>query len=51
MRTASCFDRTDSVGGESAVAGEEFGVFAGEDVVGYGAEGVAAAEVTGEGEH
>lgn len=49
--TPAGFDGADSGRGEGAVAGKEFGVFAGEDVVCYGAEGVRGAEGVAQGQH
>ncbi|KAK1004940.1 hypothetical protein LTR54_007261 [Friedmanniomyces endolithicus] len=51
VRTASCFDRPDALGGEGVVAGQEFAVLAGEDVVGDGGYAVVVAESEAEGEH
>ena len=48
---AARFDGLDARGGQGGVAGEEFGVFAREDVVGDGGDAVAVAEGVAEGEH
>ena len=44
-------DSLDAFGGEGMVFCEEFGVFAGEDVVGYGCYAVIVSESEAEGEH
>ena len=51
VRAAAGFDGTDSGGFQGAVADEELSVFAGEDVVGDGAEAQAVAEGEAELEH
>ena len=51
MGAAACFDGYDSLGRESVVAGQELGVFAREDIVRYGGDGVAVTEGFGELEH
>ncbi len=48
---AAGFDGLDPRGREGGVSGEEFGVLAGEDVVGYGGDAVGGAEGEAEGEH
>jgi len=48
---AACFYSLDTLGREGRVTGEEFGVFACEDVVGYGCYAVGASEGEAEGEH
>lgn len=40
VRAAAGFDGADAAGGQGLVAGEEFGVFAGEDVVSDGCDAV-----------
>ena len=51
VRAAACFDGADPGRGERGVAGQEFGVFAREDVVCDGGEAVGVAEGVAEGEH
>ena len=51
VRAAAGFDRFDTVSGESGVAGEELGVFACEDVVRDGGDGVLRAQGFAEFEH
>ena len=46
---AAGFDGADALRGERAVPREELGVFAGEDVVGDGGDGVAVTEGEAEG--
>ena len=50
MRAATCFDGFDAGRWKGAVAVQELGVFAGEDVVGHGGDGVGVTEVEEEGE-
>jgi len=48
---AASFDGADALRGKRAVAGEEFGVFAGEDVIGDSGDGVGVSEGEAECEH
>ena len=51
MWAAARFDCDNSLGREGVVSGKELGVFAREDVVRHGGDGVAVAEGFGEFEH
>lgn len=51
MRASASLDGADARGGEGLLGGQEFGVFAGEDVVGDSREVVFLAQGEAEGEH